>query len=87
VCVCVCVCVCVYVCVSIHAFLCAHLYVCVPVCAYVYFCMVRASLLEAILILFCASRCVMPSVLRPSIDVMMSPWTRLPPAALLPGVI
>lgn len=39
------------------------------------------------LILFWASRCVIPSVLTPSMAEMMSPWARLPPAALLPGVI
>lgn len=52
-----------------------------------YFCMVRDSVLVAALILFWASRCVIPSVLTPSMDEMMSPWARLPPAALLPGVI
>lgn len=39
------------------------------------------------LILFWASRCVIPSVLTPSMAEMMSPWARLPPTALLPGVI
>lgn len=51
------------------------------------FCMVSDSLLVANLILFWASRCVIPSVLTPSMAEMMSPWARLPPTALLPGVI
>merc|ERR1719167_373231 len=50
------------------------------------FTMVRASLLEADLILFWASRCVIPSVLTPSMAEMMSPCARLPLTALLPGV-
>merc|ERR1719419_1858539 len=45
-------------------------------------CMVSASWEVAHLILFWASRCVTPSVAE-----IMSPWARLPPAALLPGVI
>lgn len=49
--------------------------------------MVRAILKVADLILFWASRCVIPSVLTPSIATMMSPWFRLLNAALLPGVI
>lgn len=53
----------------------------------VYFSMVSDSLLVADLILFWASRCVIPSVLTPSMAEMMSPWARLPPTALLPGVI
>lgn len=53
----------------------------------VYFCMLSVSLRVADLILFWASRCVIPSVLTPSMAEMMSPWARLPPAALLPGVI
>lgn len=53
----------------------------------VYFCIESASLLVADFILFWASRCVIPSVLTPSMAEMMSPWARLPPAALLPGVI
>lgn len=53
----------------------------------VYFCIERLSLMVADLILFWASRCVIPSVLTPSIAEMMSPWVKLPPAALLPGVI
>lgn len=44
-------------------------------------------MLVADLILFWASRCVIPSVLTPSMDEMMSPWAKLPPTALLPGVI
>lgn len=44
-------------------------------------------MLLADLILFWASRCVIPSVLTPSMAEMMSPWARLPPTALLPGVI
>lgn len=52
-----------------------------------YLTMVRDSLLLADLILFCASRCVIPSVLTPSMAEMMSPWARLPLTALLPGVI
>lgn len=52
-----------------------------------YFCIVSVSLFVADLILFWASRCVNPSVLTPSMAVMMSPWARLPPAALLAGVI
>lgn len=52
-----------------------------------YFTMLSVSLLVADLILFWASRCVIPSVLTPSIAEMMSPWVRLPPTALLPGVI
>lgn len=53
----------------------------------IYFSMVSDSLLVAHLILFWASRCVIPSVLTPSMAEMMSPWARLPPTALLPGVI
>lgn len=49
--------------------------------------MVSDSLVEADLILFWASRCVIPSVLTPSMAEMMSPWAKLPPTALLPGVI
>lgn len=49
--------------------------------------MVSVSLFVADLILFWASRCVIPSVLTPSMAEMMSPWARLPPTALLPGVI
>lgn len=45
------------------------------------------SLVVAALILFWASRCVIPSVATPSMAEMMSPWARVPPAALLPGVI
>lgn len=52
-----------------------------------YLTMLSVSLLAAILILFWASRWVMPSVLTPSMAVMMSPWARLPFTALLPGVI
>lgn len=52
-----------------------------------YFTMVSVSLFVADLILFWASRCVIPSVLTPSMAEMMSPWARLPPTALLPGVI
>lgn len=52
-----------------------------------YFIMVSVSLFVADLILFWASRCVIPSVLTPSMAEMMSPWARLPPTALLPGVI
>lgn len=44
-------------------------------------------MLVADLILFWASRCVIPSVLTPSMAEMMSPWARLPLTALLPGVI
>jgi len=39
----------------------------------VYLCMVRVSFVVAAFILFWASRWVMPSVLTPSIAVMMSP--------------
>lgn len=53
----------------------------------VYFSMVSASVLEADLILFWASMCVIPSVVTPSMAEMMSPWAKLPPTALLPGVI
>lgn len=53
----------------------------------VYLCMVRLSLVVADFILFWASRWVIPSVLTPSIAEMMSPWLRVPLAALLPGVI
>lgn len=49
--------------------------------------MVSVSLFVADLILFWASRCVIPSVLTPSMAEMMSPCARLPPTALLPGVI
>lgn len=49
--------------------------------------MLSVSLAVADLILFWASRCVIPSVLTPSMAEMTSPWARLPPAALLPGVI
>lgn len=52
-----------------------------------YFTMVSVSLVVANLILFWASRCVIPSVLTPSMAEMMSPWVKLPPTALLPGVI
>ncbi|TNN68415.1 hypothetical protein EYF80_021336 [Liparis tanakae] len=52
-----------------------------------YFCMVSDSLVEPDLILFWASMCVIPSVLTPSMAEMMSPWDKLPPTALLPGVI
>ena len=49
--------------------------------------MVRLSLVVAILILFWASRWLKPSVLTPSMAEIMSPWVKLPVAALLPGVI
>lgn len=52
-----------------------------------YFTMLSVSLLVADLILFWASRWVIPSVLTPSMAVMMSPWAKLPFTALLPGVI
>lgn len=62
--------------------------VCWDFCVLVaYFTMVSVSLLVADLILFWASRCVIPSVLTPSMAEMMSPWAKLPPTALLPGVI
>lgn len=53
----------------------------------VYFCIESVSLLVAALILFWASRWVIPSVVTPSMAEMMSPWVRLPPDALLAGVI
>lgn len=52
-----------------------------------YLLMVSARLYLAILILFWASRWVIPSVLMPSMATMTSPGTRLHCAALLPGVI
>lgn len=46
----------------------------------------RVSCWVQVLILFCASMCVMSSVLSPLIARMMSPGQRSPWAALLPGV-
>jgi len=47
---------------------------------------VRVSSSAQLLILFCASRCVMLSVFTPSMAMIWSPIHRLAIAALLPGV-